>query len=177
MKFQFEDFEHDRSVSDCDLTPGKATDSFELLSAYIDGELPPLERNRVQTWIDRDPRAKNLYTQLLSLQGQMQSLDAPPARASADEIAERVFKSVERRRRRRLWLGGSAIAASVLATMTGMIPGITPAGLRLARTPHVEHTAPSSLMLAVAVNKPAINIPKPINGFAPERLLLQERQL
>lgn len=143
------------------------TDYFELLSAYIDGELSPKEKNQVQRLLDRDPKIKNLYTQLLTLQGQMQSSPAPPGDKSVAEITAGVFQSIEHRRhRRRLLWGGSAIAASILAGITGLIPGIAPE-LRMAENQdYGDKTQP--VMLAVAVNKPAIDIPKALNGYGIE---------
>lgn len=163
--------------SDIYLSGSLATDNFELISAYLDGELSPTERNRVQAAIDCDPQIKSLYTRLLALQSQMQSLDAPPSQTSPAEIAERVFQSLDRRRQRRLWFTGSAIAASVIATITGIIPGITSADLRFARTLNLDKPTSDSVMLTVAVNKPAINIPKSIGGFEPAKPLPQEHQL
>ncbi len=142
-----------------DLTP----DCFELLSAYIDGELSPSEKHQVQTWLDQDPKIKHLYTKLLVLQGQMQHSVAPPSQQSVTEITTGVFQSIERRRRRcQLIWGSGAIAASALAIISGMIPGTSPFGLKMAKNP-TPATFPA-VMLAVAVNTPAIDLPLAING-------------
>ena len=164
----------DLSLRLCGETPKTALHRFELISAYIDDELSPTERKQVQNWIDREPQIKTLYTQLLALQGQMQSLEAPTTNRSADEIAEGVFQSLDRRRRqRRLMLGGSAIAASILATFTGLIPGVSPVW-RYAQSGSGQNNV-DTVMLAVALNKPAINIPKPLNGYNVEQRSLQDR--
>ena len=186
MTSQFDNFEHDKLKTDktrsnpmsSELNNNAAKssselDRFELVSAYIDGELSAAERKRVQAWIDREPEMKTLYTNLLALQGQMQSLEAPASK-SADKITEGVFKSLDRRRhQRRLMLGGSAIAASVLATITGLIPGVAPAW-RSARNAPAQNPA-DTVMLAVALNKPTIDIPKPLNGYNVEQQLLPDR--
>lgn len=146
------------------------SDSFELLSAYLDGELSPTQRHQVQTWIDRDPQMKALYTELLALQSQIQSLEAPPNQKTVGEITEQVFHSLDRQRRqRRLVLGGSAIAASCLATITSLIIGIMPSGLKVAHSPSSSENLADSVMLAVALNKPAINIPNSVNGYNMEQ--------
>ena len=171
---QFENFEHDKFVAGSENKSESSADRFELISAYIDDELSPTERKQVQNWIDREPQMKTLYTQLLALQGQMQSLEAPASSPSADEITEAVFQSLDRRRRqRRLILGGSAIAASILATFTGLIPGVSP-GWRYAQSGSGQNNA-DTVMLAVALNKPAINIPKPLNGYNVEQRSLEDR--
>ena len=165
MTSKFNSFEHDRFAENPREERELPTDCFELLSAYIDGELSPTERNQVQSWLDQDPKIKNLYTQLLALQGSMQLSIAPPTSKSVAEITTGVFQSIDRRRQRRLVLTGSAIAASILATITALIPGINPAGLRIAERENSGDTVSDPIMLAVAVNKPAINIPKGINGY------------
>jgi anti-sigma factor RsiW len=140
-------------------------DCFELLSAYIDGELSPSDKHQVQTWLDQDPKIKHLYTQLLALQGQIQHSVAPPSKKSVPEITVGVFQTIERRRRRcQLIWGSSAIAASVLAIISGMIPGISPlSGLKMAEVKSPANS--SAVMLAVAVNKPAIDIPQAANDY------------
>lgn len=146
------------------------SDSFELLSAYLDGELSPTQRHQVQTWIDRDPQMKALYTELLALQSQIRSLEAPPSQKTVGEITEQVFQSLDRQRRqRRLVLGGSAIAASCLATITSLMIGIMPSGLKVAHSPSSRENLSDSVMLAVALNKPAINIPESVNGYKMEQ--------
>ena len=159
---QFEDFDRDRSAKDSEAAD--SIDRFELISAYLDGELSPTEKTQVQTWLDRDPELKAVYTSMLTLQGQMQNLPAPPSTSSAEEIAAKVFQSVDRRQRqRRLLMVGSAIAASVLAGVGGLIPGIGSNSLKMA-SPNLQENQPDTVMLAVALNKPAINIPKSANG-------------
>ena len=180
---QFESFEHDKFMAGSENKPKSYSDCsqvqslhrFELISAYIDDELSASERKQVQSWIDGEPQMKTLYTQLLALQSQMQSLEAPTSNRSADEIADRVFQSLDRRRRqRRLMLGGSAIAASILATITGFIPGVSP-GWKFAQSGDSRQNTTNMVMLAVALDKPAINIPKPLNGHTVGQPLRQKQ--
>ncbi len=162
MTSKYDDFEYDEPAVSSNDDSSLPRDCFELLSAYIDGELSPSERNQVQHLLDREPKIKNLYIQLLALQGQIQSSTAPPSNKSVEEITAGVFQSIKhRRRQRRVVWGVSAIAVSVVAGMAGLIPGFAP-GLKMAKILDSRGTQP--VMLAVAVNKPAINIPKAING-------------
>ena len=166
MTSKFENFEHNRSIDRSNEEMELPADNFELLSAYLDGELSSTERKQVQTRLDQDPQLKKLYTRLLALQSQIQSLPVPPRSESAAEIAEKVFQSLSRRRRqRRLLLGGSAIAATFLATITGLIPGISSPSWRLAQFSAPNKIDSEAVMLAVALNKPTIDIPKSINGY------------
>lgn len=174
MTSKFDGFDHgefaDSSGEEADIP----TDCFELLSAYIDGELSATEKKQVQGWLDQDPKIKNIYTQLLALQGNMQHSIAPPSNKSIAEITTGVFKSIDRRRQRRLVFTGGAIAASILATITALIPGVTPSGLSIAEIENTDDLVATPIMLAVAVNKPAINIPKAINGYQIESPQLGE---
>jgi predicted anti-sigma-YlaC factor YlaD len=183
MTSKFEDFEDDQPIVNFNVSLNQEielpTDSFELISAYLDGELSPIQRHRVQKWIDQDPQMKAIYSKLLVLQSQIQGLEAPPHQRTVGEITEQVFQSLDRRRRqRRLLLGGSAIAASCLVAITGLISGMMPTSLRLAQSlssskivPEIESNEiePNNVMLAVALNKPAINIPKLVNGYTIEQ--------
>ena len=149
MTSNFDDFEKDASE----------LDYFELLSAYIDGELTPAERDRVRHWLDNDPEIKTTYINLLKLQTQMQGIPIPPT-VSVEDLSAGVFQKIDRRRLRKrcfVW-GGGAIAAAFLATISGIVPGINSPGLQLTESPSESFSEP--MMVAVAVNKPAVKIPK-----------------
>lgn len=169
MTSKFEGFKHNQSAETQNQEiENLAPDRFELLSAYIDGELTPSEQNEVQTWLDQDPEIKHLYTNLLALQGQMQHSIAPPSDKTVVEITAEVFQSIDRSRlwQRKLFWGASAIAASYLATISGIVPGIGNSSLRMAEISPPATVTSNSVMLAVAVNKPAINIPKTVTGYS-----------
>lgn len=139
-------------------------DRFELLSAYIDGELSPTEKQQVQIWLDQEPKVKDLYTKLLGLQRQMQSSVAPANPKSIDTITAGVFQVIDidrRRFQRRLVLGTSAVTATLLAVLAGTFSGNP--SLQMANIDSPK-TVSKVTMLAVAINKPAINIPKTVSG-------------
>ncbi len=154
MTSNFDDFGNDRSQ----------LDYFELLSAYIDGELTPAERDRVQYWLDNDPEIKTTYIQLLKLQTQIQEIPTPPT-VSVEELSAEVFQKIDhhRLRKRCLVWGGGALAAAFLATISGIFPGINSPGLRLAES--TSETFSKPMMVAVAINKPAVKIPKTAVSF------------
>lgn len=165
MTSKFNGFEHDKFDEGSTRKTEPPADYFELISAYIDGELSPAEKNQVQYWLDQDPKIKRTYTQLLALQGNMQRSIAPPSNKSVEEITTGVFQTIDQHRyQRKLIWGSGAIAASLLA-VASLIPGLNPLKLNLAsRQTPTRRAEPSSVMLAVAVNKPAINIPKALNN-------------
>lgn len=137
-------------------------DCFELLSAYIDGETTALERQQVEQLLDNDPEIKKIYLQLLKLQGEMQNLAFPPTEEIAsDSLSEKVFAKLERSNRHRkllLW-GGGVIASTLIAAISGIVPGFNTPGWKLANSP-VEESLSQSVMVAVTLNQPTVTIPK-----------------
>lgn len=163
MKSNFSGFEPDPIPANSEFE-NLESDRFELLSAYIDGELSPAEKQQVQAWLDQDPKIKNLYLKLLGLQRQMQQSIVPPNQKSIEDITTGVFQAIDVERyrfKRRLVLGTGAIAATLLAAVAGTFNGSS--NLQIANTDN-PNTISNVTMLAVAVNKPAINIPKTASG-------------
>ena len=168
MTFNYEDNNRNLSRPNRSKINNHQEDYFELLSAYLDGELEPAECARVQQWLDENAEIKRVYTRLLKLQSQMQNSAAPPSTISTAELSAGVFHQLDhtKRQQRSLVWCGSAIAAAVLAAMSGMLSGINFSSLRMAKSPETNFSAP--IMLAVAVNKPAINIPKAATTYPPQ---------
>ena len=143
-------------------------DRFELLSAYLDGEVTADERRQVETWLDNDATVQKLYQRLLLLRQGFQSIQAPVAETSID-IDAMVDQVVRRANRpsRRLVLTGGAIAAVVVGTVSAFVFGSP------TRTPQfAERSGPDSEIatdaefgvstegLQIALDKPIIEIPK-----------------
>ncbi|NJL82973.1 MAG: hypothetical protein HC890_08465 [Chloroflexaceae bacterium] len=78
-------------------------DRFELLSAYLDGEVTAEERRLVQQWLDSDPLVQRLYSRLLRVHHGIQNLPPyqPQSALAAPDLATAVFAKVDRRSRRR----------------------------------------------------------------------------
>ncbi len=148
-------------------------DRFELLSAYIDGEVTAVERRQVEEWLTNDPTTKRLYSRLMMMQQGFQSMPVSAAEQSAQELAAKVLQRVERKTKRTWVLGGGAIAALLIAAVSGVAGGRqlfapqfaaspVPAesdGLIVAlNEPVMEIVNPNDLMLGV--NAPVMDIPK-----------------
>jgi anti-sigma factor RsiW len=124
-------------------------DRFELLSAYLDGEVTAAERQQVRVWLDTDPSVQRQYRQLLKLR---QSLQAMPVPAAGQQMADQVLTRLDRiRNQRMVFWGGTAIAALFLAAAAGLMP-------RFSSEFAKSKTAPEPLM--IALNQPAVKIPK-----------------
>jgi anti-sigma factor RsiW len=132
-------------------------DGFELLSAYLDGEVTATERKQVQELLAADPDMQRLHSRLLRLRQGIQTLPVPREQ-SAQQVADHVFSRLERRRTVR-WVawGGTAIAAVFVSALTGLFPGSQSLVPQFAQAPETE-AAQEPLM--IALNRPVVEIPK-----------------
>ncbi|MEG4214383.1 zf-HC2 domain-containing protein [Microcoleus sp. Pol14C6] len=158
-------------------------DRFELLSAYLDGEVTAAERRQVEEWLTNDPTTKRLYSRLLMMQQSFQSMPVPAAEQSAQELATKVLQRVERKPKRTWILGGGAIAALLIAVVSGVgggrqlfapefarspIPAESDGLMVALNEPLVEIVNPNDLMLGV--NAPIMDIPK-VGVASPQKSL------
>lgn len=141
-------------------------DRFELISAYLDGEVSASERKQVEDWLASDPVAKRLYKRLLTLRQGLQTLPVPATTQTSQQVTERVLQRLERRFRWRLVWGGGAIAALLLGGLSTILedrawaPQIAQVPLE---SPTVAITSPvsvSSDALMIAIDRPIVEIPK-----------------
>lgn len=131
-------------------------DRFELLSAYLDGEVSATERQQVQEWLATDPKIQCLYQRLLKLRQGLRTLPVPSSEQPVEQTVDRVFARLKRRRQRVMTWGG-AIAAVFVAAVSGVLPGDLSFSPQLARSPQPEV---GSEPLMIALNKPLVDIPK-----------------
>ncbi|MEG3906340.1 zf-HC2 domain-containing protein [Microcoleus sp. w1-18aA5] len=148
-------------------------DRFELLSAYLDGEVTATERRQVEEWLTNDPTTRRLYSRLLMMQQSFQAMPVPAAEQSAEELATKVLQRVERKPKQTWILGGGAIAALLVAVVSGIggdrqlfapqfarspVPAESDGLIMALNEPLVEMVNPNDLMLGV--NAPIMDIPK-----------------
>lgn len=150
-------------------------DRFELLSAYLDGEVTAAERKQVEDWLTSDPTVQRLYTRLLKLRQGLQNMPVPTSERSVQQTVDDVFARVERRPKLSVVWGGAAIAALFIGTLATVLPGRSPIP-QMAESPQ-EQTQPAesetenSEPLLIALDKPLVAIPKaPVAApITPER--------
>lgn len=158
-------------------------DRFELLSAYLDGEVTATERRQVEEWLTNDPTTKRLYSRLLMMQQTFQAMPVPPAEQYAEELATKVLQRVERKPKQTWILGGGAIAALLIAVVSGVgggrqlfapqfaqspVPAESDGLIMALNEPLVEMVNPNDLMLGV--NAPIMDIPK-VDVATPQKSL------
>jgi anti-sigma factor RsiW len=141
-------------------------DRFELLSAYLDGEVTAPERRQVEEWLANDASVQCLYARLLKLRQGLRTLPVPTAQQSPEATVEQVLTRLRRRSRFNWLVGSAAVAACLIGAVSGLVPGSGSRVPQLAQRPQIEpiQTSSASLVppssLMVGLNNPVIEIPK-----------------
>lgn len=139
-------------------------DCFELLSAYLDGEVTATERRQVEEWLSTDTSVKCLYKRLLNLRQGLQNIPVPPTNQSSESTIEQVLKRINRTQNLAWMFGGAALTACILGTVSSLFPNNSFRILQVSQTteltPAVTQPAISDSPLMVALNKPVMEIPK-----------------
>ena len=145
---------------------------YELLSAYLDGEVTLEERRQVEQWLSTDCQFKANYLHWLEVRSQWRSMPVPPSGISSQQLADQLFKQLSRRTYRTLAWGGTAIAAVLIATVSGFKPSLTwfSAETQYSQSPSLEplrialHEPVVPIInteaVQVSVDQPLIQIPK-----------------
>ncbi len=134
-------------------------DRFELLSAYLDGELTATEKRQVEDWLANDQTVQCLYARLLKIRQGLRTLPVPQTRQNAETIPK-VLARLQRRSRFAV-VSGTAIAAVFIGAISGIFP-MSPAPQLAQESIQPIATKPvkSPETLMVAVNSPVLPIPK-----------------
>ena len=139
-------------------------DRFELLSAYLDGEISSEERQLVQSWLASDPSAKCLYNRLLQLRRGFQNLSFQ-ADCETDDILAGVIDGLNRRLRLALMAGGGVVIMGILSLLSGGV------GPRSPLTQWASLPSDSNIeakdVLRVALDEPAFPIPDTMSATTP----------
>ncbi len=131
---------------------------FELVSAYLDGEVTPSQRREVEALLAKDPVAKHLYQRLVQLRSEFQRMPITPTVETVDRTVEQVFEKIDRRSKRTLIWRGSAIAALFIGVISGIISATRSPVIQL-----VDESVPDTEPVQIALNEPIIEIVNPNN--------------
>ncbi len=167
--FEFEEFdEHSNIVeSPCseiretgsELAPTSCTsqrDRFELLSAYLDGEVTASERRQVESWLATDAKTQCLYSRLLTLRQGLQTLPIVKSEQSVEQFVDQMTARLNHQPRRWIW-GGLAVAAMLVGAIFTAVPQDRYAP-SIAESLDSSEEVPSAGLM-IAVNHPPIEIP------------------
>jgi negative regulator of sigma E activity len=180
---QFSDFSEGKGNHTNDSTGAMdmvKRDRFELLSAYLDGEVTAAERKQVEQWLEQDPFVQRLYARLLKLRQGLRTMPVPQSQQPLEQTVQQVMARL--RRRRLAWMcGGTAVAATVIAAVSSLLPNseITP---KLAQKQSIEQTQVKSEPVAaaplmLAINNPIMAIPKAAESSPQSPAIEPQKQL
>jgi ferric-dicitrate binding protein FerR (iron transport regulator) len=134
-------------------------DRFELLSAYLDGEVTAPERRQVEAWLKTDPKMQALYARMLKMQQGIRRIPAPVPAQTVEQTVQQVVSRIERKPKRVAFLSGAmAIAAMFVGAVVSNLPreGYAP---QFANLPASQQVIPSDGLM-IALDRPIIEIPK-----------------
>jgi anti-sigma factor RsiW len=145
-------------------------DRFELLSAYLDGEVSPEERRLVTTWLADDPETQCLYQRLLHLRRGFQGLCHERWQSETAQItAQAVIGKLNQRLRLTYMAGMTAAAVAVIGVFSGAFNDPM-SRFGVVQSPTTKEG------LEIALDQPPILIPKPaaVAGTTPMDAVLPE---
>jgi len=146
---------------------------FELLSAYIDGEVSESEEQLVELWLSDDVNFRRIYQQQLKLRQSLIDLPVPVAvnssvKAETELMIDRVFAQIDKRSQRRKWkLAGIGIAVAAAVGVFGSMftfnssPQFSP----VANSIKVKSPAPvAEEPVLIAMEEPLVPLPKAMSS-------------
>jgi hypothetical protein len=147
-------------------------DRFELISAYLDGEVTAEERRQVEDWLQHDDQVQGLYQRLMALRHHMKAMPAPPCTQPTEQLAQDVIGRVHRQSQVSWIWGGAAVAALLLAVVSDW-GALRPAAIApvadqseadqvipVADGNFLEDSTVNSDALMIALDQPIFEIPK-----------------
>jgi len=128
---------------------------FELLSAYLDRELSPEEREKVERWLREDQTAQKTYQNLLQLRYYLQKTPIPSSATPSDILSQKVTTQAHRRS----WKQGLAWSGSALAAVCVVAIAAVWSANESPFPDFVQSNPPNASSLTIAVNQPILEIP------------------
>jgi predicted anti-sigma-YlaC factor YlaD len=112
------------------------SEKFELLSAYLDGEVSLDERKQVEALLASDAQFQQTYQQMLSLQGSLRSMPAVQPSIPTEVLIAQVMQRLDRKPKLWAWGGlGAAVATLFIGAMSGLFTGNQSETLQMAQQP------------------------------------------
>jgi predicted anti-sigma-YlaC factor YlaD len=92
-------------------------EKFELLSAYLDGEVNAAERKQVELWLQEDAAFKAMYNKMRGMHAAIEQIPLPPVTEPINKFADQVFAKIDQRRQFKFLkvVGGACVAGLVAA--------------------------------------------------------------
>jgi anti-sigma factor RsiW len=97
-------------------------DRFELLSAYLDGEVSAAERRQIESWLTTDPQVQCLYARVLKLRSRWGTMPLLPAQQPVSRRVKQVSACLNNRPKMGVIWGTTALAAVLLGVLSDGLP-------------------------------------------------------
>lgn len=143
---------------------------FELLSAYIDGEVTETEEQLVEQWLSDDVDFRRLYQQQMKLRQLLIDLPVPVAANSSakketEVMIDRVFAEIDKRSQRRKWkLAGIGISVAAVVGVFGSMFTFNSSPQFSPVANSVKSPAPvAEEPVLIAMEEPLVPLPKSMN--------------
>lgn len=145
---------------------------FELLSAYIDGEVTDTEEQLVEQWLSDDVDFRRIYQHQLKLRQLLIDLPVPVSssvKAETNVMIDRVFAEIDKRSQRRKWkLAGIGVSMAAVVGIFGSMftfnssPQFSPVAnsLKSLKVPATVTEEP----ILIAMEEPLVPLPKSMSN-------------
>ena len=145
---------------------------FELLSAYIDGEVTNTEEQLVEQWLSDDVDFRRIYQHQLKLRQLLIDLPVPVSSsvtAETNVMIDRVFAEIDKRSQRRKWkLAGIGVSMAVVVGIFGSMftfnssPQFSPVAnsVKSLKVPATVTEEP----ILIAMEEPLVPLPKSMSN-------------
>ena len=146
---------------------------FELLSAYIDGEVSESEEQLVELWLSDDVNFRHIYQQQLKLRQLLIELPVPVAansspKAEKELMIDRVFAQIDKRSQRRKWkLAGIGIAVAAVVGVFGSMFTLnsSPQFSPVSNSIKIKSPVPvAEEPILIAMEEPLVPLPKAMSA-------------
>jgi anti-sigma factor RsiW len=147
---------------------------FELLSAYIDGEVTEAEEQLVEQWLSDDVNFRSLYQQQLKLRQSLIDLPVPIAANSsvkleADAMVKRVMAEIDKRSHRKKWkLAGIGISVAAVIGVFGSLFTFNNNSQFSPVTSNINELKPPAQVkpetILIAMEEPLVPLPKSMSS-------------
>ncbi|MBD2187253.1 anti-sigma factor family protein [Pseudanabaena mucicola] len=144
---------------------------FELLSAYIDGEVTEAEEQLVEQWMSDDANLRHVYHQQIKLRQALIDLPVPVAvnssvKRDTDVMINRVIAEIDKRSQRRKWkLAGIGISVAAVVGVFGSLftlntsPQFSPVSNSIKSPAQVKEEP-----ILIAMEEPLVPLPKSMSS-------------
>jgi anti-sigma factor RsiW len=96
-------------------------DRFELLSAYMDGEVTAAERQQIEQWLTTEPEVQCLYARVLKLRPLWSTMPVPTAQPPIKPTIKQVLPGLRNNTKMTTW-AGTVLATMLLGTLSAILP-------------------------------------------------------